>query len=387
MWLVGCVALALTASGCGFFGGDESAAEEGGLAAPIPRKVQLAIAPSHGAKDVRPDSPVSVWASNGRLSDVVVRGPGNRKLSGSVASRGSVWRADEPLNFGSRYTVQATAVGSDGKAVAQTASFRTVKPKSRVDYDIAPMPNETVGVGMPIILYFDQPVREKAAVERRLAVQTSRPVQGAWHWFSDEELHFRPRTFWRPGTKVTVHAPLYGAPIRPGVWGDKNTTVSFRVGPRMINNVNLDTHNLRVKRDGKLLRSIPVSGGKAGWETRSGTKVIMEMLPVHVMDAASIGVSSGSSEYYRLTVRYAMRVTWSGEFLHAAPWSVADQGSANVSHGCVGMSTSNARWLFNRTNRGDVVNVTGTNEKIEKGNGFTDWEMSWAQYKKGSALS
>lgn len=330
---------------------------------------------------MRPDSPVSVWASNGRLTDVVVQGPSGRVLGGATAGRGMVWRSSDPLDFGSTYRVQARAVGVGGDNVEQTVTFSTLKPEDIAEYDIAPMPHETVGVGMPIIVYFDRPVKQKAAVEERLQVTASRPVQGAWHWFTDEELHFRPQRFWPSGTRVTVNAALRGVPIRNGVWGGRNLSVDFRIGPAMISKVNLDRHTLKVYRNGRHLRTIPVTGGKSGWETRSGTKVIMEKARYKTMDGSTVGAS------YNIDVEYAMRVTWSGEFLHAAPWSVGSQGTDNVSHGCVGMSTGNAAWYFNHSNRGDVVRVSGTNRSIEKGNGFTDWEMSWAQYQKGSALS
>jgi hypothetical protein len=81
-----------------------------------------------------------------------------------------------------------------------------------------------------------------------------------------------------------------------------------------------------------------------------------------------------------------MRVTYSGEFVHAAPWSVGYQGSANVSHGCVGMSTANAAWLYNLTHRGDIVDVSGSSRHMTLTNGYGDWTESFAQYKKGSAL-
>ena len=137
--------------------------------------------------------------------------------------------------------------------------------------------------------------------------------------------------------------------------------------------------------DGTRARSIPVTTGKPGFRTRGGTRVISEMLPETRMDAASTGVTPGDPEYYNLDVRYAMRMTNSGEFIHAAPWSVQSQGVDNVSHGCVGMSPADARWLFERSRVGDVVTVVNSTRKLEPGNGLTQWNVPWADWVAGSA--
>ncbi len=172
-------------------------------------------------------------------------------------------------------------------------------------------------------------------------------------------MHWRPRTYWKPGTDVTVNADINSIPAGNGVYGQLSRSTSFHVGDAMVSRVDVKTHRMRVFRNGTLLRTIPISAGKPGFTTRSGTKVIIEKFRRKRMDAATTGISKDDPEYYNLSnVEYAMRVTYSGEFLHAAPWSVGSQGSDNVSHGCVGMSTENAAWLFNLTKRGDVVEVT-----------------------------
>ncbi|HET7071425.1 MAG TPA: L,D-transpeptidase family protein, partial [Nocardioides sp.] len=85
-------------------------------------------------------------------------------------------------------------------------------------------------------------------------------------------------------------------------------------------------------------------------------------------------------------VQWAMRVTYSGEFVHAAPWSVASQGHANVSHGCTGLSTADADWLYHMTNVGDVVEYTGTDKQMTLTNGYGDWTEPFSVYRQGSAL-
>ena len=150
---------------------------------------------------------------------------------------------------------------------------------------------------------------------------------------------------------------------------------------------NLQAHKMKVFVGGDLARTIAITGGKEGFESRSGTKLIIEKFPSKRMDAATTGIEPGDPEYYNIAnVQWAQRVTYSGEFLHAAPWSVGDQGSANVSHGCVGMSPEDAKWLYDRTLVGDPVEVKGSDRGLEVGNGWTDWNVSYAEYQAGSAL-
>lgn len=348
---------------------------------------EVQINPAAGSKTVRPDQPITVSTSSGRLSDVTVTGPGGQQINGTVRSRGRVWTSEQPMKLATDYKVTASANGLDGQTVQKTSTFSTLEPRQIVDTDLAPMPGETVGIGMPVIVYFSDPVRNKAAVERRLQVSADTPFEGAWHWYTDEEVHFRPKEFWPTGTEVTVRAPLAGTKVAPGRWLNKNMKVSYDIGKAMISTVNTDTHMMTVTRNGKTLRRIPVTSGSPGYTTRSGTKVVMEKHPVKIMDSSTIGIGAGSSDYYRLTVRYALRVTWSGEFVHSAPWSVGSQGVENVSHGCVGMAPSNAIWFYNLSSRGDIIKVTNSGRHLEQGNGYTDWDIPFSKYAKGSALS
>jgi lipoprotein-anchoring transpeptidase ErfK/SrfK len=211
--------------------------------------------------------------------------------------------------------------------------------------------------------------------------------QGTWHWISDNEVHWRPRTYWKPGTDVTVDADVNGVSAGNGIFGQMDRRTSFHIGDAVIMKINLADHQMRVSDNGKLLRTIPVTGGAAGFTTRSGIKVIIEKFRVKRMNSATVGIKRGDPNYYNIPdVEYAQRVTYSGEFLHAAPWSVGSQGLANVSHGCVGMSTTNAAWLYNLTHRGDVVDVSGTSRPMEPTNGYGDWNVPWSSYKAGSAL-
>jgi lipoprotein-anchoring transpeptidase ErfK/SrfK len=286
-------------------------------------------------------------------------------------------------------TYRLTAVASDGaKTVTFKRSFRTAAPAKTLTATFSPTGLGTVGVGIPISVSFSQPVVDKAAVERALLVKSSAgTVVGAWHWFADDTATYRPKTYWPANSRVTVQAALAGVDAGDEVWGTADSApVTFDIGNSVINHVDLASDELTVVVNGKVARTIPVTGGQAGMHTRTGVSIISQKYQNIQMDSESVGYAKGSANYYNLMVHWAMRITDSGEFLHAAPWSVYAQGSENVSHGCVGMSTENAEWLYAMTNIGDVAQVTGTDRPLEQGNGWTDFNMSWAQWLAGSAL-
>lgn len=333
------------------------------------------------------DEAVEVAAKDGTLDRVVVRAPGER-LPGQVSDDGAVWTASGRLEPGLRYRVRAVAVDADGRRTTHRSAFRTQDlPLDRQTYpSIAPLEGETVGVGMPVIVQFDVAVTDRASIERHLSVETTPKQAGSWHWVNGNEVRWRPKRYWKPGTEVTVNADINSVPAGKGVYGQVSRTVSFDIGDAVVSKVDVAAHTMQVFINGDLARVMPVSAGKPGFITRSGTKVIIEKVRDKVMDAATLGIPEGDPEYYRLDVEYAMRVTYSGEFLHAAPWSAGSQGVANVSHGCVGMATDNAAWLFDLTKRGDVVEVTGSDRHMTLYNGYGDWNASFEEYAEGSAL-
>jgi lipoprotein-anchoring transpeptidase ErfK/SrfK len=392
---LGVAALALTAcsstsggSGGALTGGNGSSSEDTGSDTATAAAIAFNI--KNHAGSVAVDTPITVTAEYGTLSAVSVKvGAGNHALDGALSTDETSWRASDLLEPGKAYHVRATAVSTDGSKTTRKASFRSqdLTLDEQTYPSIAPLQGETVGVGMPAIIQFDVPVTNRASIESHLSVTSSPKVVGAWHWISDNEVHWRPKHYWPSGTKVTVHADINSVPAGNGIYGQEDRSASFVVGDSVIDKINIRTHEMRVWVNGKLARTIPITGGKPGWETRSGTKLIIEKSETKRMDAATVGIQPDDPEYYNIPdVRFAMRVTYSGEFLHAAPWSVADQGVDNVSHGCVGMNTANAKWLFGISHRGDPVQVKGTSRPLEQGNGWTDWDISFKQYKQGSAL-
>jgi Uncharacterized protein conserved in bacteria len=156
----------------------------------------------------------------------------------------------------------------------------------------------------------------------------------------------------------------------------------------MVSTVDMRAHTLTARRDGVVLRTIPVSTGRPGplTETRSGTKVIIERNSVIVMDSATVGIPKGDPNYYKITTKWNLRVTWTGEFIHSAPWSVNAQGTTNVSHGCTNMSPANAEWMFNNSRMGDIVKFTGSSRAFRPTEGIGVWVYDFVGWQAQSAL-
>jgi lipoprotein-anchoring transpeptidase ErfK/SrfK len=364
--------------------GPEPSSQETSVA-PAP-KVTLAAVREAG---LAVDEGLVFEAEQGTLRTLRVSSP-EGMLKGRVTGDGSSWKATGRLEPGTTYTATGTAERSDGSTqrVRARASTADLTLDQQTYPSVAPLQGETVGVGMPVVVTFDVPVTDQAAFEKHMSV-TSTPAQpGSWHWLSDNEAHWRPRSYWRAGTDVTVDVDVNSIPAGNGVYGQESRQVGFTVGDAVISKVNAQTHQMQTFVNGELAKTTPITTGKAGFTTRSGVKVIMEKFRSRRMNSETVGIPNDSAEGYDLDdVEYAMRVTYSGEFLHAAPWSVGSQGSANVSHGCTGMSTADAKWIYDRSKRGDVVEYTGTDRPMTLDNGYGDWNASFADWKAGSALS
>ncbi len=396
----GVVALAVLVAGCNSSGNhvgtrtlnNHNGANVPGNAAPSAApKISVAKLTANVKRrsTVAVDTPVSVSVAKGTLTRVVFKQHGKSPISGSYSPDKTTWTSSSLLDPATRYVVRAAATDSAGLNTHRVVRFRTtgLSLDQQTYPTIEPASGSTVGIAMPVIVKFDLPVSDRAGFERRMTVTSTPHQAGSWYWISDQEVHWRPQHYWKPGTKVTVNADVNGASAGNGIFGQQSVTSSFTVGRSIILKTNVSTDRMRVYVDGNLTRTIPVTGGAPGNDTRSGIKVIMEKLSSVAMSGESIGISKNSPDYFNIPdVRYAQRLTNSGEFFHAAPWSIYAQGSYNVSHGCVGMSPDNAYYLFQLTHIGDPVEMTGSNRPIEPGNGWTDWNVSWRQYQTGSAL-
>jgi lipoprotein-anchoring transpeptidase ErfK/SrfK len=344
--------------------------------------------PRDGATKVPPAHGITVRAAGGTLATVTVTDPDGDKVPGKLSDDRVTWTTHKMLDFNTSYTVVATAKNADGAPTTSRAAFTTVRPKAKLYTAVVPLSGETVGIGLPIQVQFSAPVENRAAVERNLVVESDPRVAGAWHWIDSEKVRYRPKQYWPAGTKVTLHVRLRGVDAGNGVYGDEDRDIPFTIGQAVRSVVDARALRMKVYIDGNLARTIPVTTGKPGFETRNGIKVVLEKHKLKVMDARTVGISPDDPDYYRLDVHWAIRVTWSGEFVHGAEWSTAAQGRERVSHGCVGMSLPNAEWFFDNTKRGDIIQVVNspTSKTMELDNGFGDWNLSWSQWTAGSAL-
>lgn len=348
----------------------------------------VSIDPPLGSGQFAPMTPVTIAAGNGTLSAVVVSDSDGVAVPGALSADAKVWQATELLQYDTTYSVAATAVNPSGKATTATGSITTVEPRSFTKASITPFGDMTsVGVGMPIVVQFNEDIEDRAAVENRLTVTTTPPVVGSWHWFNDREVHYRPQEYWAPGTHVVFDVGIYGVNVGDNIYGAENRHMEFDIHDAMVAKLDNSDLTMRVYRNGVLEREIPASMGKSGTLTPSGTMVVMQQDRHYTMDSSTYGVAVDAPDGYRLEVEYASRVTYSGIFVHAAPWSVGDQGRRNVSHGCINVSTSNAAYFYENFGWGDIVQVTGTGRTLEPTNGFGDWNIPWEQWVLGSALS
>lgn len=351
---------------------------------PPPPVPKLALKPAADAKDVPVSAEIAATISDGKMNTVSVTDAKGAKVSGSMRPDGSSWVPDRPLKYKQKYTAEVTATNDHGKSATQTSSFTTMgKPDKQTDVTSYFQNNQKYGVAMPVPLAFDPPVPKeaRAAVQSRLFVTTSPSQPGVWHWLADgSQVYYRAPEMWRPGTRINIRAALEGVPMGQGRYGDEDHRATATVGDKVTLDIDNRTKQISVYRNDRLARKIPVSLGKSSTPSSSGKMVIMEKHDTTVFD------TRGSPDPYVVTVSDAQRLTWGGEFIHSAPWSVGDQGYTNVSHGCANVSPEDAAWLMKVTHVGDLVTVRGTESKLDPGNGWTAWDMSWEQFIKGSAL-
>ncbi|MEW2516121.1 Ig-like domain-containing protein [Streptomyces sp. NPDC046870] len=350
--------------------------------------------PTEAGKRADPDKPLEVTANSdeGRITDVTAQDATGRHVAGELSADGSRWHSTSPLAANAHYTVTVSTEDEDGAPGRKVLTFDTSGPTSKQRLNVTFGPEKgTYGVGQPITAQLDHAVKDKAqraVVEQALRVDSTPAVQGSWYWVGDKELHYRPKEYWPAHATIQVHSNLEGVRVGDRLWGGAAKPLKITTGDRIEAVTDAATHQMTVYKNGREINQIPITTGKPGFETRNGVKVVLAKQYFVRMRGTTVGIAEGSADSYDLPVYYATRVTWSGEYVHAAPWSVGSQGVANVSHGCTGMSTSNAEWFFDTVREGDIVKVVNSNgDEMEPfGNGFGDWNVDWQKWRKGSAL-
>lgn len=379
-------------------GGNASPSWQGGQAQPAgdttsvsptpqePQTTAVITTPAADAKNVLAATDVAFTTENGEKAQIELQDTSGETVKGSMLPDGKTWRPDKQLEYGTTYTAKITTTSADGKTGSRVSTFTTMaKPANLVRITSFLGDGQTVGVGMPMIVQFNQaiPSKYRADVQRRLTVTTTPEQVGIWHWISPREVHYRPKTYWKPNTKILYNVRLGGVKMGDNAYGRSDFTVDVKTGRALVMTVDNKTKKMTVTQNGEVIKTLPVSLGKPSTPSSSGTMLVIEKKRKTVFDTmAELGPEKG----YRTDIDFAQRITWSGQFIHAAPWSEGQQGHANVSHGCVNVSMKMGEWLFDRTMLGDPITVKGTGSPLQNGNGWTDWNMSWDQYVKGSAL-
>jgi lipoprotein-anchoring transpeptidase ErfK/SrfK len=342
----------------------------------------LQISPASGSKNANPSDGITVTAvSGGKISTVAVKTAGAQQVTGTLSANGTSWHSTYALPTGQSVAVTATGTDGSGHPVTTTSKFTTLTPSTAFHAEIFEGAGATYGVGMPIMLTFDHPITDKAAVERALTLTTSKPVVGAWYWDGSEQLDFRPRDYWPADTTVSLSSHLDGVEGAPGVYGVHDLAQTFNIGQSVIAVANTSTFHTQVYVDGKLTYTWPISTGKSVTPTPNGTYLTVEKgNPVRM-----IGGTKGTSGYYNELVNWAVRFTFSGDYYHSAPWSVINQGESNVSHGCVNLAPEDAQTYYNMAVPGDPITITSSSKAGKWDDGWTEWFWSWSQYLAGSA--
>ncbi|WP_167108863.1 Ig-like domain-containing protein [Mycobacterium sp. DL592] len=346
---------------------------------------QLAASVKDGAVDVPVDKPVTITATGGVLGSVTMVNDAGSEVAGQLSPDGVTWKTTEPLGYNKSYTLSARSLGLGG-VTTEKLTFETQSPENLTMPYLLPGDGEVVGVGQPIAVRFDENIPSRVAAERAIKVTTDPPVEGAFYWLNNREVRWRPENYWKPGTKIDVAVNTYGVDLGDGLFGQENLKSHFTIGDEVIATADDNTKTLTIRQNGEVIKTMPISMGKNSTPTNNGVYIIGDHFSHMIMDSSTYGVPSNSPNGYRTEVDFATQMSYSGIYVHSAPWSVGSQGYSNVSHGCLNVSPSNAQWFFNNTKRGDIVEVRNTVGSTLPGtDGLGDWNIPWKQWKTGNA--
>ncbi|GAB2802178.1 L,D-transpeptidase [Streptomyces daliensis] len=391
----------LTLSGCGMFGGDGG--DSGGSKAKSEisdkkdeSQARIKIASKDGSDGASINTGGNVTVTKGKLTDVSMEtAQGGTAVEGSLSADGKSWKPKEQLERATQYKITATAKDSEGRKAVENSSFTTVSPDNSFIGTYAGEDGQTVGVGMPVSITFDKEITDKKAVQSAIKVNSTSGQEVVGHWFDGKRLDFRPEEYWKAGSKVTLDLDLDGVKGGPNLTGVQDKKVTFNIGRSQVSTVDVKNHTMTVVRDGKKLKSIPISAGSASNPTYNGKMVISEKHKETRMDGNTVGFGRKGEEGYDIKdVPHAMRLSTSGTFIHGNYWG-APFGSGNTSHGCVGLkdsqgandSSTDGAWFYENSLIGDIVDVEGSPDKtVQPDNGLNGWNMDWSEWKQGSAV-
>lgn len=382
-------------------GPDAARSQADAAAAKNASDAKITITPKNGSTGASIHEAGKVTVAGGTLSSVTMTATATgHTVAGSTSADGKTWKPAAALARSTQYTVTATAGDAQGRTTTSHSTFATTSAVDRFIGYFTPEDGSTVGVGMPVSINFDKPIAsaDRAAVQSHIFVRSSSGQQVVGHWFSSTRLDLRPQTYWAAGSHVSLTLKLNGVRGAEGVYGVQNKTVGFDVGRSQVSTVDTRTDQMTVVRDGKVVKTIPISAGAPGHTTYDGQMVISEKDTTTRMNGATVGFTDndGKGEYDIPDVPHAMRLSSSGTFIHGNYWGAKSVfGTANTSHGCIGLSDTKggkdpntpAAWFYDNSLVGDVVVVKNSPDRtIQPSNGLNGWNMSWAQWLAGSAL-
>ncbi|QTE00542.1 L,D-transpeptidase [Streptomyces cyanogenus] len=378
--------------------GDTSQAKVDEAAAKKSSEAQITITPKDGSDNASINNSATVTVTKGTLTGVTMTTQDGKAVAGQLSADKKSWKPSVQLERSTTYKLAAEAKDSEGRIAHENASFTTVSPANSFIGSFTPDNGSTVGVGMPVSINFDKAITNKAAVQKGITVSSSSGQEVACHWFNANRMDCRPEEYWKEGSTVTLKLALDGVEGASGIHGVQQKTVTFHIGRNQVSYVDAQTHQMKITRDGKVVKTIPISAGAPDNKTYEGQMVISEKFKQTRMNGATVGFkdSDGKGEYDIKDVPHAMRLTTSGTFIHGNYWGAPSVfGSVNTSHGCVGLQdkkgaddpSTPAAWFFNNSLIGDVVVVQKTGDKtVSPDNGLNGWNMDWAQWKAGSAV-
>jgi lipoprotein-anchoring transpeptidase ErfK/SrfK len=381
---------------------------------PAPDAAITTTPAKHTALD--PAVPITVTATSGHLVSVKLVNAAGTAVAGTTSPDGTTWRNTEALGYSKTYNLVATAENADGTPVTERSSFTTLTPDNMtMPYlnTIAGQPltnGGTYGIGIVPDVHFDESIPDKAAAERALQVTVTMPdgspaaVTGGWNWVSDSDAHWRSEHWLPSGAKVTVSAKVYGVEVGPGLYGQADQSVSFTIGEPHLAIADDATHTVSVYFNGKLQRRMPTSMGQGGYTSgKNGEQIALWTMPgtytviTHenpaTMSSDSYGLPANSPlGYAPEKVYWSTKITVDGIYLHELDATTWAQGNTDVSHGCLNLNYDNAKWYFQTSLVGDIVEVKNVHTvggqvsaPVQLWQGG-DWTVSWADWLKGSAL-
>ncbi|MFF0814498.1 Ig-like domain-containing protein [Rhodococcus sp. NPDC003318] len=384
---LGAAALALGVSGCTVPSNGQASAAPAIDVNPVTEliKPKVTVTVTDGAVGHSPGEPVSVRVADGKLATVTLVDATGVAVPGAIAPDGRSWVNTEPLVYDGSYRLQAEAFGLGGSATT-VSNFTTSSPGNLTKPYVLPSAGDVVGIGQPVAVQFDENIPDRQAAQDAITIVTNPPVDGAFYWVNNREVRWRPQNYWAPGTTVTVDVNVFGRDLGNGLFGQVNQTSDFRIGDAMVATADDNTKQVTFERNGEVVMTMPTSMGKDSSPTDNGVYIIGDRFDHMIMDSSTYGVPVNSAQGYRTPVDWATRMSYSGIFFHSAPWSVGQQGYSNVSHGCLNLSPTNAKWVYDNTKRGDIVIVKNTVGGTLSGlDGLGDWNIPWETWKAGNA--